>query len=336
MKAVRLLGLFVLLAGTLWSVLALGFLEPLGRLSWVVAILALVLAVLAWIRLPRRRTAACLLVGILAVQGLWIFQRPSLRRDWSEDMARVPRVSVEGDRVRILDARAARYPSDQVDVHWRDLVLDLSGLERLDFMVEPIGLWGEAAHTLLSFGFSDGRQVGISVEIRRQRGEAYSPLKGIFRQYELLYVVADEEDLIGLRANVRRHPVRLYPIRADRAQIRTLFVDMLRRADGLGKEPEFYNTLTNACTTNIARHMESLGADRLRFNRRVIFPGNADALAMEMGLIDAEGTLEALRARFLINGRSGFGAQGADWSRQIRSLPLRTSATLPSPGSSNR
>ena len=52
-------------------------------------------------------------------------------------------------------------------------------------------------HTMLSFGFA-GEPVTISIEKRKERGEACSSLAGFFRQYELMYVVDDEHDLFGV------------------------------------------------------------------------------------------------------------------------------------------
>ena len=307
---------FLLAPAALWATLALWFLSPWAAAAWS-ALLALV-----WRRLPRPRAALATAAGILLVALLWTRVSPSIRRDWAPDVARIPRVLFAGDRVEIRDVRNASYRTpEDFDVRWETRRFSLDALERVDFVVEPFADWRGPAHTFLTFGFSGGEHLAISVETRRERGESYGPVKGLFRRYELAYVFADERDLIGLRANVRGHPVHLYPVRATKTQARALFVSMLRRADRLAEQPEFYNTLTNTCTTNITRHLAELTGEPLPLDLRVILPGYADGLALELGLIDAEGSLDALRKRFRINARSAFGADGPGWSRQIRQAP---------------
>ena len=107
-----------------------------------------------------------------------------------------------------------------------------------------------------------------------------------------MYVVADERDLLGLRVNVRKNPVYLFPIKAEPDHVRTLFVAMLERANQLHERPEFYNTLTNTCTTNIVRHLKQVSERDVPFDLRVLFPGYSDELAFELGLIDFDGSPE--------------------------------------------
>ena len=48
--------------------------------------------------------------------------------------------------------------------------------------------------------------MAVSVEIRKEKGESFSPWRGLLREYELMYVVGDERDVIRLRTNYRRDP----------------------------------------------------------------------------------------------------------------------------------
>ena len=41
-------------------------------------------------------------------------------------------------------------------------------------------------------------------------GQAYSALAGLYRQFELYYVVGDERDIVRLRTNFRLEDVYLY------------------------------------------------------------------------------------------------------------------------------
>ena len=231
----------------------------------------------------------------------------------------MPLASFDGDAVTIENLRHATYRStEDYDVRWCRRRFDLGAIERVDFVVEPFASWRGPAHTFLTFGFSDGEYVAISVEIRKEQGESFSALKGVFKQYEIMYVVGDERDLIGLRVNYRKNPVYVYPVKASEEQVRELFVAMLERANELAKQPEFYNTLTNTCTTNIVRHMEELTGEDLPMNMQILFPGYSDSLAFDLGLVDYEGRLEQARRRFRIPACPSEEVDGCVWSRQIR------------------
>src|SRR5262249_45004567 len=141
------------------------------------------------------------------------------------------------------------------EVHHFDKAYDLTKLKTVDFLRVPFPETDELAHTMLSFGFDDGEYLALSVEIRKEQEETYNPVWAMFNKYELMYVLGDERDLIGLRSNFRRNDVYLYETNATPEQVRKLFEGVLARANKLKKEPEFYNTLTNNCTTNLVRHV---------------------------------------------------------------------------------
>jgi hypothetical protein len=274
---------------------------------------------------PRRALfrRGALLLGAALVTGGGVFAatvRPSNDRNWSPDQAQLSTARFRGDTVDVQNVRNAHYRSTtDYDVRWEDRSYDLSRLESVWFMVEPFSGWRGPAHTLLSFGFSDGVFVAISVEVRKEMGESFSPLKGLLRRYELQYVVADERDLIGLRANHRRDSVYLYPVRTTPERMRELLVSMLERANTLAAAPEFYNTLTSTCTTNIVRHINVIAPGRVPRSFKVLLPAHADDLAYDIGLIDTELPRERFRAAHLINAQAEQYADSAGFSRGIRS-----------------
>jgi hypothetical protein len=267
------------------------------------------------------RRAGLLVAGMVLVRVLWSGNTPSNSRAWSPDVEHQPVARFHGDHLTVRNVRHATYrTTTDFDVRWEERQYDLREVRTVDFMVGPFAAWRGLAHTLVSFGFADGEHLAISVETRKERGESYSPLRGMFRHYELIYVVGDERDLIGLRANVRHDSVYLYPIRTTPTAVRALLVAMLTRANQLADQPEFYHSLLNNCTSNIRRHAARLREDGLRPGWRTILPGYADSLAWELGLLDFNGTLDEARQRFQINDRSAFRpeADGRAWSRQIR------------------
>jgi hypothetical protein len=250
------------------------------------------------------------LAGIFAIMaalllGNWLVVRPSTARAWVSGQQRAPRAIIAGDSLTIRDVRNFEWkPDGSATERWEDRHYDLSKLESAWFALAPFERENRGpAHTFLSFGFSDSQYVSISVEARREQGEDYALLKGLLRRYEILYVIGDERDVVGLRVQ-RGDDVYLYPIRTSKDKVRALFVDMLERANQLAVEPEFYNTLTNNCTTNILEHANSVSPGRIPYGKEVLLPGYADELALRLGLIDRDATIEQVRARYLINERA--------------------------------
>ena len=264
-----------------------------------------------------------LILAGAAVAGyllLVVLLRPSNERDWSLDQQRLATAEFSGDNVRVRNVRNAFYRSTtDFDVHWEDRSYDLRQLESVWYVVEPFATWRGPAHTFLSFGFGNGEYVAISVEIRKERGESFSPLSGLLRQYELTYIVGDERDLIGLRANHRHDDVHLYPIRATADAARMLFVSMLERANALAAQPEFYNTLTSTCTSNIVDHVSLITPEPIPFSYKIVLPAYSDDLAFDLGLIDTNLLREQFRAAFRINDLALEHADSVDFSDAIRS-----------------
>lgn len=252
----------------------------------------------------------------------YLAQRPSNQRDWTPDNARTARADFRGDSVWVHDVRNTDYVTTQrYTVHWEDRAYDLRQVQRAWFLVEPFSKdWRGPAHTLVSFQFADGKFLAVSAEIRKEKGEVFSPLLGLLRRFEMTYVVADERDVVRLRTNFRRDPVYLYPVRATPAQARAMLVDMLTRANHLADHPEWYNTLTNTCTTSIVWHVNRLAPDRVPHSLKVLFPGYSDRLAYDLGLIDTDLPFEQARERFHVNARALQAGDSPDFSLRIRGL----------------
>jgi len=267
----------------------------------------------------RMRMLLVLLTIVVGFSGWWLVQRPSNDRDWVENLAKPPRATFDGDTVTIRNVRNTKYRSaEDYTPAYEDRTYNLTLLRSVDFIVVPFASVSAGAHTFLSFGFEDGRRLAISVEVRRERGESFSPLRGLLRQCELIYVIADERDVLPLRAIHRNDSVYLFSVRASREKIREMFVSMLRRVNRLHERPEFYNTLTNNCTSNILRHFNDVSDHPLPANLKVLFPGYSDHLLYDLGLIENEIPFDSLRRRCEITEKIKRFADVAEFSRRIR------------------
>lgn len=258
-------------------------------------------------------------VAFISIVPNILFQ-PSLSRNWTEDQKILARTTFNKDgTVSIENIRNIDYRSTaDYTTRYYDASYDPRKIIRAWFLVEPFESFG-AAHTLVSFEFDDGRFLSISAEIRKEIGEAFSPFKGMLNQYELVYVVADEKDVVRLRTNYRKDKVYLYPIKTKQEKVRAVFIDMLKRANSLAKKPEMYNTLTSNCTTNIVSHVRKFSADAIPWwDFRYLFPATVDKLVYDAGLIDTDLSIEKVRERFFITPRAQENDQNLDFSRVIR------------------
>lgn len=245
---------------------------------------------------------------------------PAHDRDWMEPQRRMPTVTIARDRVQVHGVRDFRYDSSGAVARasWDDRGYDLGQLRAAWLGVSPFGDVPGVGHVFVSFGFEDGRYLAVSVESRREAGEAYSPLRGMFRAYELIYVIGDERDVIGLRSNVWRDTVFLYPIRSTPEALRSAFVDILGRAGRLAEQPEFYDTVFNSCSSNLVRHVNRAAPGRVTWGLNAVLAAWSDELALDAGLFDFDGTLEEARARYRINERAAGDLDGGDFSARIR------------------
>ncbi|MDO8492432.1 MAG: DUF4105 domain-containing protein [bacterium] len=259
---------------------------------------------------------------IIFFAGFLIFVQPENDRDWTQDQTVLPSVKFNNsETVTIKNVRNINYRStEDYDLAYYDRTISLNDLAKVWFVVEPFGKYG-AAHTFVSFEFKNGTFLSISVEIRKEKGESFSPIKGLFRQYELAYVIADERDVLRLRTNYRKDVVRLYPIKTDKEKIVSVFKDMLLRANETKENPEFYNTILNNCTTNIIKHVRKFSDKKIPWwDFRYLMPETIDELAYELGLIDTKLSLEEARKYFMITDRAQKHNSDLNFSKAVRSF----------------
>jgi hypothetical protein len=245
--------------------------------------------------------------------------RPSNDRDWSPDQAVLAYAEFQGDLVTVHNIRNSEYRTvDDYTVRHYDKTFDLRKLKSVDFIIVPFADTPSIAHVMLSFGFDDKDYLVSSIEIRKERGEAYSAMKGFFNQYELMYVLADERDVLWKNSIGWLCEVYIYRTKATPVQARELFVDVMRRVNKLADAPEFYNTLTNNCTTNVRQHINHLVPGKVPYDYRVLLPGYSDRLAYDLGLIDTNLSFEQEKARAKVNYQAYLYREDADFSQKIR------------------
>lgn len=252
------------------------------------------------------------------------FRTPSNDRDWTASQRLAPRVAMRGDLVEIRNVRDFVYRTEtDFDARYATRVYDLRKLDSVWYAVSRFSDVPGMAHAFLTFGFGD-EYVAVSVEARRETDESYGPIRGLLREYELLYVIGSETDVIGLRTNIWKDGVSLYPIRTTPEKMRRAFIGMTRRAEALAVRPEFYNTLTSSCISNIISHVNAVAPARIPFGAGNVLPGFSDRLAYEEGLIDTSLPYEQIEEAFSIDAAAQRHGLRPGFSKAIReALPPR-------------
>jgi len=294
-----------LLAGVGWGAVALWFdgsVAPWLAGGLGLAFVAGCVASVVVLR-PLWRAQLAVAVALLLVVGWWLQISPRNDRDWSPDVARLPRATIAGSRVTIENVRNFDYRTEmEYTAHWERRTYDLDRLRGVDLI---LSFWGPTliAHTIASWEFAEGPPLAISIETRKENGESYSALRGFFRQYELYYVVADERDVVRLRTNYRGEQVYLYRLRIGIEQARAVLLDYLKEVNRLAEQPRWYNALTHNCTTTIRHHAQQVAAGR-PWDWRILANGRLDELGYERGQIDTSLPFADLKARSDISARA--------------------------------
>lgn len=230
----------------------------------------------------------------------------SYEQDWILEYAKLPQVEWrEGGKIFLRNIRNFRYIGTRDDYlpSWYDDEFSVYEVQSVDVISS---YWsGDAiAHLFLSFGFKDGRHLAVSIETRRSLNQHYSTWRGFFKYYLLTYVLADERDLIGVRTDVRKERVYLYPVQISSQASQALFLSYLKRIESLSVQAEFYNTFNNNCTSNILVHAASVSSD-IKYSWKVLVSGYADKYIYELGLLDNSMSFENLKAKSLIRRAPG-------------------------------
>ena len=303
-----------------WATLALYY----SNLPWPWLGLVMALAFVAFgiwaLWLTRRPRMFLAIAGVfLSVLVWWLCIRPSHDRQWRPEVAVMPRAIIDGDRVRINGVRNFDYRTqNDFTVRYEEREVSLSHLTSVDFFVS----YWKVGHTFLSFVFDNAPPICISIETRPEMGEAFSPIASLFKQFELIYIVGDERDIVRVRTNFRDEEVYLYRIRTSPENVRRLFLVYLGRINELADHAEFYHLLSNSCTINIVRYANSAGRIG-RFDIRHLLNGFIDSYIYSAGLVDNTLPFDELRQRSRINDAAQAAGDAPDFSQRIRaSLPL--------------
>jgi hypothetical protein len=314
-------GLLVLLSGIIaiaWAFGAVWFDAPFGAGNrMAAALLATTFVVVLLFVRPFWRKPGIFVVLFAGVLIWWLTLSPTNDSDWQPDVAQKAWADIQGDEVTLHNVRNCDYRTEtDYTPHWETRTVRISQITGIDL---AIGYWGSPwiAHPIVSFQFADAPPLCFSIETRRKLGQTYSAIRGLYRQFELIYIVADERDVIRLRTNYRKEDIYLYRTTISPAHARERFLEYVHSLDLLRDKPRWYNAITTNCTTSIrTQHPPN---ERMPWDWRILLNGKGDELMYQRHLIVTGGLPFAeLKTRSHINASAKAAGDSPDFSQLIR------------------
>jgi len=303
---------------TAWTFGALSYDFPIHSFRQIAAGFYLVAALVVLVKVRGMwRKMGCLVLSFALVLAWWLTLQPSNDRTWQPDVAQTAWGEIDGDRVTLHNVRNCDYRTEtDFTPHWETRTVDLSHLTGVDL---AICYWGSPsmAHPIASFQFSDAPPVCFSIETRKEQGESYSAIGGLYRQFELIYICADERDVLRLRTNFRPgEDIYLYRLVGSPEAARGRFMDYLAAMNELHQHARWYNAVTTNCTTSIRSQHDS--THRMAWDWRLLVNGYMDEMLYEHGRLAGDLPFPALKEAAHINPAAKAAGNDPDFSKRIR------------------
>lgn len=315
-----------LIGSTSWAALAINFAN--SNSSLLNQILSLLIGLFGLVTLgvtiffPSKRNLFLSFHSLMfiSVLVLWFSIEASNDRDWQTDVKKLAHATINNNLITVHNIRNFKYQSEfDYTPNYYDKTFDINQLQGVD-LIAVYWMGPEIAHIMLSFDFGNNNHLAVSIEARKELNEAYSTIKGFFRQYELIYIVADERDVLGLRTHYRKNPpeqVYLYRLNSPLNNGNHLFLEYIDKINETYKKPSFYNTLFANCT-NIIWLNAHVNPNRIPFSWKLILSGYVPEYLYEQNRLKSGSSFEELRNKAFINPLVDKQAISADYSNKIR------------------
>jgi hypothetical protein len=310
----------LLLLAVAWTCGALYYTFPVPALRAVTAIAFAVGSLLAVLLVKRKRRAIGAIALGFAATLAWFLSIPARTdRNWRPELAVMPWAEIEGDRIRVHGVRDFEYRApDDFDIRYDDRAFDLSKLQAVDVYYSYWDQNEAVAHTMFSWDFGGSDVLCLSVEVRREVGQEAGALPGMFKQFEILYILADERDVVRLRTNYRRERVYLIRSLLTPDEGRRVLLDVLAKVNRFHQEPEFYRTIGNNCTTSMINLLNEVLPNRVPFSKKILMNGYAPEIAYANHLHATDLPFDEWKRRSNINPSALAADRDPLFSRRIR------------------
>lgn len=251
----------------------------------------------------RNSVFALLAFFVISFSVVTVLFQPSHDRDWEFGQEKLPHVTIQEDKEVIIENfRNFEWKDDgTAEARYETREFDFESLKTVDVFISHFDDFEGLAHIFLSFGFAENEHVVVSLETRREKGEEFSPLLGILRQLEIIYIVGSEEDIVGLRTDIRNERVYVYPTKATQDQAQKLFTLLVQDINAVYEKARMYNTLTHNCTNELSRRVEDMTELDFPFTWKTVLPGYFDEILYDLNIIDSSCTFAESKEKHLID-----------------------------------
>lgn len=269
-------------------------------------------------RHKKKRWSIVWLILFASILVYWQTIQPTHDHIWRADMQKMPYAIINGDDIEIHNYRDFEYRSlTDFTPHYESRKIQLSHIVSIDFYLS-YWMTGPVAHTFVSFNFENAEPVTISIEARYEDGEDFDPLASLFKEFELIYIVGSERDIVRVRTNYREEDVYRYSLNVSKEHVQQLFLVYMQRINELANKPEFYHLLSNNCTINIARYANRVGR-KGGFDIRLLLNGYSDRYLYDNGYIDTNESFDVIRQQANITQKARSIKDPSDFYEAIRS-----------------
>lgn len=310
---------FLVISTSIWIALAVHYHFRSAWQRYLASLVPLVVVGTSLAFLPLVPWVLAVWAGLLVVAlGWWFSLRPRADGDWAVGMTVLPRAEIIGNNLKVRNFRNFDYTAEgKVIQRYEERTYDLSKLISLDYFLTH---WSGPmmAHTLVSFGFDDGQYLCVSVEARRERWQSYSPLWGIFRAYQLMFVLGDERDIVRVRTTIYKNRVFMYRLRLTPEHLCRLLLDYVARIETLAIQPAWYNSVSSNCTTSLFYRGQGHAKVPWSMKPGILLNGFSAHTLYRLGFISDVLPFKKLQARSNICERALASGDGDDYSQQIR------------------
>ena len=238
-----------------------------------------------------------MLAGLtIVIAGFYVIRdtvSPSHDREWVEHHTKLPSVSIDGRGVATThNVRHARYRSEfDLDLSYTDEQYDTRAIKDVWMLVSH---WGALeAHCILSFEFADGRYLAASVEVRKEarRAKSFATTEALYRNFEIFYILADEQDLVSLRTHIWKNDMHVYRLKLTPEMKRATLLAVAESTNTYAGTPQWYRLMRRNCGSEPMRNLYKAGAPVPQWDWRYVAVGRIDRLLYNRHLIDCDPSL---------------------------------------------
>ena len=229
-------------------------------------------------------------------------KKPTHDKNWGVGQKVLPSISIKDDHVTIDNFRNFTWHEveERTPENYEKTSFHSSHINGVDVVISHFSNVEAIAHVFLLFKIKDQDPIAISIEARLEQNQNFSPWKGLWGNFELIYVAAAYNDIIPIRKDIRKETVYQYPLLVTAKQSKDLFLLLSNEMNQLKNEPRFYNTLVHNCANSVTNDMERLTSFTFPHIITSFEPGELDKIMYDMNIINKEETLHATREKHRI------------------------------------